>query len=119
MALLILAHCLWADPEQRSTVEISVIDVAAPALREVRDLLDVAVEQASIFASSTDENVCLEALMKLGGVAKKASAKGAKAGEPGRKVAAKIVALHAEAVEARQRAEAARYGMDDLFEEVE
>lgn len=112
-----LQHVLWANPEHRSTVEIGVISVAAPALRELRDLKDVAIELSTTFANTTDENVRVESLMKLAGIAKRANAKAKDTGDEGRKIARRIAAMHSDAVEANTRRMASAYGADDLFEE--
>jgi MoxR-like ATPase len=117
--LLILTHCLWGDPDHRSAVEVAVIDCAAPALRELRDLLDLAHEMAANFKGTDDENLRVEAFMKLKGAAVKATDKAAEIGDSGEVYAEKIRVLYEAARAENLRRTADRYGMTDLFEEVE
>lgn len=117
--LLPLRHVLWCDPDHRATVEVAVIGTAVPALSEVRDLLDIAAELSGNFQRSDDENVRTESLMKLRATAEKANERAPRAGDAGRRIAAKISKLAKDAITLSQRRLAELYGDDGLFGDVE
>ena len=116
--VLVLAHCLWADPEHRAAVEVAVIDSAAPALRAIRDLLDVAVGLERTFSATDDENERVEAFLKIRKCAEDATEKAASIGDVGERYAEKVRAIYEAALQANRRHTAEVYGVTDLFEEV-
>lgn len=60
-----LCHCLWNEKGERAKVRTVVYDQALPGLSKVMELLDMAVEQQGIAASSKDKKTRMEAAMKL------------------------------------------------------
>jgi len=111
--LLCLRNALWSDPADAGTVEVAVIDVAAPKLRDLRDHLGTAGAQLAAFLATTDTEMKLEHMAKLRSSSTKAKRLAADAGPEGRRIASRIAAMVREAKAAHHRALSAFSADDD------